>query len=238
MLTKYITFLKAHEMLLFVAGFLFVILTLGSKYLDHAAAKADVKVAATQQVVAQDASQNKTLATQLAGQRAEYLSLAQTTEAQIASLQAAILARDTAMTQRQAVDQTATPVELAGRWQNLLQLTPSDIVPGFGGQETVSEAGSKATVSALEQVPELTKDKVDLETEVTAQKGQLDDAMKVGLTYGAQVTGLQGQLTDADKACQAEIAQVKAQARKGKLRWFAAGYVLGVISKRLILGRW
>ena len=36
--------------------------------------------------------------------------------------------------------------------------------------------------------------------------------------------------SDDDKACKAEVASVKADARKGKVKWFKIGYVAGLVS--------
>ncbi len=238
MLNKYITFVKAHETLVLGIGLLLVILSLGNKWLDHSSQKAAVNLGAAQQVVTQDQSQNKALAAQLAAQQAQYAKLAQTTAAQVAGLQAQIQAGDAQVKTQQQADQGLGPADLAKRWADLLQLAPSDVVPSLNDTMVVSKTGALTTTTVLEQIPALVKDRQDLETETTAQKGQLDDLQKVNDLFTKQVMGLQGQLVDADKACKAQVTNVKAQARKGKLKWFGAGFVLGVVSKRLLLGSW
>lgn len=42
------------------------------------------------------------------------------------------------------------------------------------------------------------------------------------------------QADDQEKACKAQVADLKAAARKSKLRWFGAGWVSGMISARLL----
>lgn len=54
----------------------------------------------------------------------------------------------------------------------------------------------------------------------------------------ALVTGLQSQLVDETQSCKAQIAVVKAKARKSKFKWFLAGVVTGFIGKKLITGSW
>jgi hypothetical protein len=60
----------------------------------------------------------------------------------------------------------------------------------------------------------------NLQTDVTQQQ-QLIDAMKI-------------QSQDADKACKTQIADIKAKARKSKLKWFLGGFVLGIIGGHYI----
>lgn len=43
-----------------------------------------------------------------------------------------------------------------------------------------------------------------------------------------EIADLQTQLQVSDKACQAQITDIKAKARKSKLKWFAAGFISGV----------
>jgi len=53
-------------------------------------------------------------------------------------------------------------------------------------------------------------------------------------TLNTEVGSLRLQLGDDAKVCSAQIATVKAAARRSKRRWFYAGLVAGFIGRQLI----
>lgn len=223
MIDKWIALVKAHERLLLAGGLLYLLLTLGHLYLDRSADKAQVGLGAAQQTLAETTAQNQDLAAQLSVQAAQYQKLAITTQKQVAALQAALAARDSALVVRQQADQTAPPADLANRWATLIQGAPGAVSPGPGADLTVTEPAARATVSALEEVPVLRQDLGDEKAISLGQGQQLVSLAQVNEGLGKQAEGLRNQLTDADKACQAQIKVVKAEARKSKLRWFLLG---------------
>jgi hypothetical protein len=75
----------------------------------------------------------------------------------------------------------------------------------------------------LDSIPVLQSDLVD-ETKIAANL-QTQSTQQTGV-----IADLQVQITDQTKVCQAQVASVKAQARKSKLKWFGVGFVLGVIA--------
>ena len=91
-----------------------------------------------------------------------------------------------------------------------------------------------ATVQALEVVPVLT-------AQVSNTQKELDNAQSLVTAEGQQVAtlntevgSLRTQLGDNQAVCQAQIAVVKAQARK-RQRWvFAIGYAAGWVSRQVV----
>lgn len=227
MIDAYVKFVKAHENILLVGGLLFVALTLGNKWLDHRVTVADEKAGAAAQVVGVQHAANQDLSAQLAAQQAEYQRLQAQTAARLAALAAQVAARDQQKNEQVKADQTAAPSALAARWSGLLALAPDDVAPAGNDTYVVKDQAARTTVENLENVKVLVDDDQDQRAANAAQAGQLADLQKTTDLYAKTTLGLQAELTDEKKACVAQVAQVKAQARRSKLRWFLAGFVAG-----------
>ena len=182
-------------------------------------------VAAAQ--VAADKAKNDVALAQAKQTLEEYKDLLQQSVAENAKLEQGIVARDTLLVTQQKKDETLPPSELALRWQGLagdsgIEATTS----GFG----VSDTAARSTVSKLEQVPVLKQDLADEQAKnanLSADVNKANDLIGQGKIV---VNGLQLQLQDQNKACTTQIAAVKAEARKGKLKWFGIGFVTGYVS--------
>ena len=219
---------KTHERLVLalVAG---VVLFFAIGKIDGIIAKHDgANLKQAQVVAAAQEDKNAAIAAQVASDNAAFTALQAKLQAQDAALVQANVALSTALTKQQKVDVTLPPTDLAARWNALV---PNAGVLISNGQATLPSAGAVATVQQLELVPVQQQELANAQTLIengnalaVAQTKQVND-----LT--AEVTGLKLQSVDDAKVCQAQIAVVKADARKSKRRWFAAGFVAGIATR-------
>jgi len=226
--TTVISWIKLHERLIIVALIIGASIFGFQKYADIRANDASAKVQAAQaQVTAQKAADAQ-LAAQVQQTTQQYQALVSTLTAQNNQLAASVVARNTALTQQQTTDRTMPLPQLATRWAadagfdvSKLQATASSL--------TVEQDAVAATVEQLDSIPVLQANLTDTQSELTNTKTELSDANVLVGQQKQEITGLTQQNADQVKADNAEIANVKAQARRSRLKWFGAGVVVGFI---------
>jgi hypothetical protein len=157
----------------------------------------------------------------------EYQTLLSQTQSANIKLQEGIQSRDELLAAQQKKDVTLPPSALADRWSGLVG--DSGIQPNTSGF-TVSDTAALATVSKLEQVPVLEQDLKDAQSKSANLQQNVDKATDLIGQGKVVVSGLQLQLQDQTKSCETQIKAVKAEARKGKLKWFGIGYLAGLTS--------
>jgi hypothetical protein len=176
-------------------------------------------------------SKNEALAEQVAQDKAAYTALnaeVMARDAQLQQIQAQLV---TALANRQAEDKVLPPTDLVARWNALVPAAGAMVTPSG---VTLPQSGAVATVVELEKAPVLAQ-------QLAASNEELTNAEKLVTAEGQQVTnlnaevvGLQAKSADDAKVCTAQIAVVKADARKSKRRWFAIGWVTGFLSRQAI----
>jgi hypothetical protein len=224
--------LKTHERLILAviaAGVLYF--AIGR--VDNILAKHDDSALKQAQIVATAQSdKNAAIAAQVASDNAAFTALQAKIQAQDAALVQANVALATALTKQQKVDAALPPSDLAARWNTLV---PNADVSITNGQATLPAAGAVATVQQLEIIP-VQQEEITNEQTLVANGNALAVAQAKQVTdLTDQVTGLKLQSVDDAKVCQAQIAIVKADARKSKRRWFIAGFAAGIATR--ILGK-
>ena len=231
MFETYLKWIESHERLLLVAvaG---VVLWFGIGRVDSLIARHDNANLQQAQVVAQ-VQHDKTaaIAAQVAQQAAQYQALADKVQAQNAALVQANTELATALAKQQRTDASLPPTELVNRWSTLVPQAKPTVTPSGVALDTPSAV---ATVQALEAVPVLT-------AQVSNTQKELDNAQSLVTAEGQQVVtlntevgSLRTQLGDNQAVCQAQIAVVRAEARKSKRRWFLVGFVTGFVSRQVI----
>jgi predicted negative regulator of RcsB-dependent stress response len=206
------SWLKQHERILIVFMVLAVGGFLGNRYLNNSAAadraRAEAAVAA--------ATQARTDAATAAQQ---YQATIDALQKQNASLATAVASRQAVLVQKQQEIQAAPIPLVAAEWQRLIGGATGDIVSSTVGVSVTDDAARK-TVIQLEAVPVLQANLAD-ETKI-AQNTQTE------LNSCNNLVGkLNTQIGADDKACKAEIASIKADARKSKRNWFVTGMAAG-----------
>jgi PDZ domain-containing secreted protein len=226
-----LSWLQKHERLVLavIAG---LVLWFGIGKIDTLLINHDHSNLEQAKVVAQvQQEKNDALAKQIAQDKADYTALAaqvQARDAQLVQLQATLV---TALAQRQKTDATLPPTELVQRLNTLVPNASSTVTPTG---VALPLAGAVVVVQQLETVPVLTS-----ELSITNEK--LANADKLIAAEGTQVDsltalvgGLQAKSVDDAKVCSAQVAVVKAEARKGKRKWFIVGVVVGWVGRQLL----
>lgn len=236
-----LTFIQKHERFLLITFALLLVLFLGSKWLDHSADVADAKYAVAQQELvlakqsaAQSAENAKAAVEQAQSIKDSYQSLVQTLEKQNAALAASISSRNSDLKRQQASDASLSIPDLANRWKGLLALGNDVLLPSGSGV-LVSEAGVRATVTALEEIPVLKSNIVDLNNVIVNKDTELNKANTVIASLGTavnkqqeQINGLNTQIVASDNAHKKEVTKLKADARKSKVKIFFLGVLTGI----------
>lgn len=226
-----ITWLQRHERLALtvVAGLIlwFAIGKIDTLIANHDAANLQqAKVAAQVQQDKNDATEKL-----IAQHDADTVALNAKIEARDAQLQQLQVTLVTALSKQQKTDTSLPLPELANRWAVLvpeakLTATPTGI--------TVDDAGAHATVVELEKAPVLTQQLAAATEEVTnTQSLLLAEGQQVS-DRDALISGLKLKAVDDAKECSAQVAVVKAEARKGKRHWFYAGLALGWAARQAV----
>jgi uncharacterized protein YdbL (DUF1318 family) len=182
------------------------------------------------------ANQNKALADANAQAASQYQQLATQLAASNKALAEAQTARDTATKNQQAADRLLTPSELGNRWTNLLNIAPESVQVEPGGKGVpdalvITPEGAKETVVQLEEIPGLRADLKDEQTIAANQATQITSLAGLNTGLHNQIDGLDSEITKQTAACEADKKLLKAQARRGKLKWFAVGWVTGLATR-------
>jgi hypothetical protein len=223
---------KTHEKLilaLVVAGVLFFAIGKVDTLIQH---HDDANLKQAQVIAAQDASKNAAIAAQVAADKATFDALQAKLQAEDDALVQANVALATALTKQQKTDATLPPTDLVARWNALVPQAAASVTPKG---VTLPNTGAIATVQQLEIIP-VQQEEITNEQTLVANGNALAVAQAKQVTdLTDQVTGLKLQSVDDAKVCQAQIAIVKADARKSKRRWFIAGFAAGIATR--ILGK-
>ena len=220
------SWLKHHERLLIV---LMVLLAGGwaySKYADLSASKAETRAQVAEQTLAAQKAQDAQNAATTASVLAQYQAMVTTLSAQNASLAAAAAQRQVVLKQNQATDSTLALPALAKRLETLGNV-PDGQVSTAGDSVKITQSGTVAVVQMLETIPVLQADLKDQTTLADAAQAAQKQGDTVIADQAKQITGLNLTIKDEETQCKAQVAVVKAQARKSKLRWFKLGFLLG-----------
>lgn len=220
-----IPFLKEHERLILGLAALGVILLCFNWWMNNAAAKASAKNVLAQQQLQAQKDMNAHLEQDSAQKDKQYEELLTAVTKQIQGLQTAMTSRDTQLTKAEQTDKTLPLSDLGSHWEGLIGVT-NGISSGSAGL-LVDDQASRATVAELEQVPVL---EANLKDDGTIIGKREDEISSLTSAYGScrqEVSGLSDQITKADAACKAQVADVKAQARKSKRNWFIGGLITG-----------
>lgn len=206
------TWLQAHQGIilgiLFLAGFLW----LGNKYLDNAAAKAQTEYAIAQ-------LESKKAASQADLAAKDYQGVIAALTKQNNLLAANVAQRAAVLTKKQEEIKTLPLPEVAKTWQNIIG-GDKDFLSSIDGL-SITDAGSRRTVSMLESVAVLSADVNDQKVIIGNQQTELDKSSNL-------ISSLNNLVTANDTTCKAQVAAVKAVSNKSKRTWFILGFVAGI----------
>lgn len=224
------SWLKQHERLIIVTLVLLFGGYIGHGVLNLMAKNADAKVQQAQAQLTQQQTANAQMAAQVQQATQQYQQIVTTLQAQNTQLAQTIAQRNTQLVQTQAIDKTLPVSQLDTKWAADAGVDASQLQAGSNGQTIASQEATVATVQQLDSIPVLKANLSDTQTELTNTKTEFTAANQLIGEKTQQITGLQLQITDEQNTCKAEVADVKAQARKSKLKWFGIGFVTGYIA--------
>lgn len=215
LLTKYITFLKAHEKLLIVGFAGLLLFHAYSKTIDawvnHDKAAA---VAAAQRV--------KTDTTETAALNAKLAVLQAQVAAQNAVITAKIKTSQIVTKKQQQTDATLSPTDLSARIAKLINVPPVEITPAaIPGELTFNADASVKTAQQLELVPQL-------QAEVAGDTTIIANDNTIIATQAALITQLNKDITDEKASHAKDVSELKSQNHKSWLNGFKWGFVTGV----------
>lgn len=232
-----LSWLQRHERMVLVILTLAAVLWLGNKWLDKSATDAERKAAVAEQVLAETKQSNEKLAAQLATQSANFEQERLAREQEIKTLLSAIASRDAASAKKIIeVKAPKEPVQvlkdLNDAYAGTLPVLPN-AVTSDGMIQFPAPVVQEFTVTKIERDTAVA-DSADRKEAMDKQQLELLSVNNLIDTYDRRVVGLETQITQTQTKCEADLAVIKAQARKSKRNWFIAGFVAGIATRILV----
>lgn len=220
------SWLTHHILMLVIVG----VLVIGSVYgIESVIARHDHENALEKQAFAQTlAQQNQTFQAQTQTQINTLVQQNTALQQQIGVLATAITTRDSQLRTQQAQVPALTPDQLSVEWQKDIK-NAGNIKPILGGYQ-VDQSAAVASLQAIEAVPVLQQDILDLQTsnknlgvQIVNETAIYEDEKKA---HASDNTANKAAI-DAQNA---KIKDLNAQCRKSKLRWFGLGFLAGLFA--------
>ncbi len=217
-----------HVILLILAG----LLVFGAVYgVESLLTKHDIAMEAKySQILNQQSAQTQLLETQLKTDESNWTQLSSQLTSQNAADQQIIATRDSQINQLITKINVMKPPQIAADLQTKLHSGVATVLPDGIKLDTnaARDVDSQlAQGTAAEQNLVITK--TELENEVMLVNG----AEKTISVSNTALAAEQKKNADQITACSAEVRTVKAEATKGKLKWFGIGVVVGFIGRAM-----
>lgn len=227
--------LQKHERLIIVVLVLLVGMWGYNKWINNSADKADAKlVVATQQLTAAQ-QEVSTLKAKAEADAVAWDAMLRDLDAKSAALDATVAQRNAALKQLQGQVKEFQPSEMTVEWRKLINAAPTDVtvtsaVDSSGTSVPTYHVSGEAavnTVNQLEALPVTQKNFADTQDQLINTQNAVDTCNKVVVDLRNEISGLVVQSTAQDTHCKAQVAAVKADARRSKRNWFIKGLVVG-----------
>lgn len=218
------SWLVSHLILLAVVG----LLVAGAVYgVDSIVARHDA-ARSTQfaQILATQAAQTKTLQQQLAADEAATAVRDAQYQATIAQLSKSIQVRDANAQKQQQTDATLDSVSAASRLAAQTGAQPGEITVA-GDNVTLDLPITRRVVAVFDELSVAQADLQDTQNQLTAQTGLTADANTKLVDADKVITSQTAQIADGVKSCNAQIKTLNAKHRRGIIKAFFAGVVVG-----------
>jgi hypothetical protein len=225
---NWVTFIKGHQTLFLGAVAAVLIWKCWGGWLSYTIDKARKESdTATQALVAQhqkDTDKETNLIAQINDLKATIVQQ-QTLAAQ---LEQGIQARDAQLSKTLAEIQTAPITSVVENWEALIpNVTAAEFTTNSGGTVTVSGNVTRATVTALTELPAAQADR-DNWKQVADSKDIIITKQADSITNSnTLIAGLHNELDAQAKACTAQVNLIKTEAKKSKRSWFLRGLSIG-----------
>jgi hypothetical protein len=219
--------LTQHIILIFVlsaiaCGGVYAFESLIAKHDDKVAAQYSARLALDQQTL-------KTLQDQFVLSTAQHAQEIALLTAQNAQLSQVIAKRDSQLAQQVKLDATLNAQAVAERLVGQLQVQPSEVTAS-GDTVNLDLPAARTATADLDRLPVAQADLANTQAQL-ANETKVADAAKADATDARQIiAGQQTEIADQQKACDAQIKKVKADARKSKWKYLLFG---GAIAEAL-----
>lgn len=220
------SWVQKHERILIIFLALAAGVFLYNKVIDREAAHDQLVANQAAQTLKAQEAKDTALAQAAAAQQQQYVALVQQLSQQNSALSAAMQNRTTVLQVQQKADATLPMPALGTRLGTLLGVGATDVVPTTSGL-TLSPAASYRATESLEQLPVLTANLADSQTQNQNLTKELAASDALGATKDEQITNLKQTVTDTQVAGDKNLAACKATARRGKLHSFFYGIGVG-----------
>lgn len=226
----------AHHLILLAVSAAMVV---GAVYLvESLIAKHDVaNASATAQILATQVAQTKAMQAQWEVDQAQRAQIEKALLSQNSQLAKTIETDRAQVVKQRTIDATLTAQEAATRLAQQTAAKPGEVV-AQGDNVLVDLPITRSVVSNLDLLVGTQSELVNTQAQLTNETAVANNSSENVAEQTKIITGLKATINDADKSCKAQIAVVKAQSRKSKIKWFFSGVVVGFIGKRLALGSW
>lgn len=154
-------------------------------------------------------------------------------DALIQSLVATIARRDAALDQQIKKNATLTAQQAAARLSEQYKAQPGQIVAS--GDTVIADLPlARSFVNTYDQLVACTANYSDTQKQLTAEQARTTDLKTQVTDRDATIAGKNEELVKQKGKYEADIVVLNAKARKGKLKWFATGFVLGTGIKTIV----
>jgi uncharacterized phage infection (PIP) family protein YhgE len=221
------TWLNQHLILLAIVA----LIIFGGVYgVESIIAKHDATRAAQDSaILAQQTATTKALADQLQSDESQWSKVQAQLLAQNTQLSQAIAARNQQIATLVKTDATLSAEQAASKISIDLQAEPGEVTPS-GNSVALDLPVARRVVSSLDQLPvveaNLTDTQKQLANETTVATNAQTDAKQSQQVIASQQT----QIADQTKACNAQIAALKSQNRKSKIKSFLLGAATALVA--------
>lgn len=222
-----LNWLKHHIILLTIV----IVLVGASVYgIESIIAKHDAATNSKWQVInQQNITQVQSLSDKIAANEALQAKQNAQETAIIAQLAVAISQRDKAVQVVIQKDATLSAVDAAQKIAQQTKAQPGEVV-AQGDTVQLDLSVSRTVAANQDELPVVKADLSDVQKQLVSETKLYDNSQSTISDKTDLIAAMKTQEASADAACKAEIKSVKAEARKGKLKWFSIGYVLGLVS--------
>jgi hypothetical protein len=216
-ITNDLVWLKTHVILLIIV----IVLTFGGVYgVESIIAKHDASNAAALNAI------QKSLTDKLNADEKRWDDQNSAQQTLITNLSNAITQRDKTLADVIQKDATLTATQSATKIADATKAKAGEVTSS-GDTVTVDLPIARTITTNLDQLPVLQQDLVDTKQQLASETIIADNRQEL-------IDEMKKNEVAADNTCKANISNVKAQARKSKLKFFALGYLLGIVSAHFI----
>lgn len=229
--TNDLNWLKTHAILLIII----IALAFGVTYgIEYIIASHDAKTASNwEQILQTQTAQTKVLSDKLTSDEQNWSQQNTQQENIISQLATAMSKRDQATVVQVKQDATLSATDAAQTITVQTKSQPGEVL-AVGDNVQLSLSASRTVASGLDLLPTVQEDLSDTKKQLTSETIIATNLQSNVTDQKTLIDAMNVTSADADKTCKAQITSLKADARKSKLKWFAIGYVLGLVSGRFI----